>query len=438
MNNTYKILRLPTQIWLIWGLGLLLRCGMMMIVFWHPDIPRESDDYLQIAVTWLTNGAYPTTLFPPLYPLLCRLLLVLFAQQPRVVVMMIVLIQTLLGSLCILFTYIITTHLFRQSFYVPIIAAILVACDPLLLIYGVFLLTESLYTFLVLLAIMILSWIHTKKTHRFLWDLGCGLVVGCAALTRSVGTLVLIPFGILILGTQEKPYERVLRLAITIGGAFVLIGGWSWHNYLIFNRFSPSSSGSYNIAALWIGPAKSLVEGKTPETNLKIWEQELKDKIREEPSSNNGFVLSEAAAQVALHWASEHPMAVVKGFVRSQAIMLVGPSISRYAEVLNLPEHELSYQVLKIGLSGIRGILELLCGIGFFSLLSHKIKPHLQLWSLSLCILIGLHMVAAGAGGYSRFIAPVVPYINIFAAFGVGKIAAMIATAADSLQSLYR
>ncbi len=74
--------------------------------------------------------------------------------------------------------------------------------------------------------------------------------------------------------------------------------------------------------------------------------------------------------------------------------------------------------------SSIRRILVLLSGIGFCALMGYKTERRLRLWGFSLVLLIGLHMLVAGAGGNSRFIAPVTPYINILAAFGIGKLAA--------------
>jgi 4-amino-4-deoxy-L-arabinose transferase-like glycosyltransferase len=402
-----------TILLLVIGIGAFLRA----LLAWHAlrdlSIPRESDDYIGLAQTWHATGVYPNSHFLPLYPLLSRLFLQLFNHDIARAITSILIFQVILGALGIGLIYHIQKRVLSRTSY-ALAGAGLVAIDPLLVLQSAYLLTEPIYTFLLLLSIyLLICAIHSAGGSGFWkWPLLTGFTLGLASLTRSVGLIAVALALLLMVFNFKLKLRQKLSQGFILGLTVVLVLlPWSWHNYKTYGRFSISSSGPYNLAALVIGPAKSQYEGETPEANLKIWQADLE-------GSENEFELADQAASVAVEWALAHPIPTIRTIVGGQMKLLVAPWISQWSEILALEEDTFIYKLVYLFLLGIRLALFGLLGLGIYRLAVQNSSWARRLGVFFLLV-IGFHMLASGGSGNARLVIPVTPYIDLFAATGV-------------------
>ena len=170
----------------------------------------------------------PTASRPPLYPLL----IAAFWWTANTPVTAVILAQCIFGAASVVLVYLIAKDRFDHR--VAFIAALAFSFAPMTVHYTAVLLTETLFTFLVLLAI-------------FFWGrnrgVAAGLSFGLAGLTRSA----VFPFLLLLpLLALLPPWRANRRLYLLIFLAALSVASvWTIRNALVFRRFILVQSGGY-------------------------------------------------------------------------------------------------------------------------------------------------------------------------------------------------
>ena len=159
----------------------------------------------------------------PLYPLFLTAFVV--APPTDVMIWKILFAQVLLGSL----TVIIILSVFRQ--FMPegwaITAALLTALSPHLIMINNYMLSETLFMFLLALSLWVLVRMHANSSRKL--ALLAGSVIALAALTRPTLQYFIVPlFFLLALGTGQR---FNLRLAVPLAvGFFLTFTPWTLRN----------------------------------------------------------------------------------------------------------------------------------------------------------------------------------------------------------------
>ena len=147
-----------------------------------------------------------------------------------------------------------------------LVAALLVALEPGLIVYGSYKVHETtLATFLLLV------WqglfVRVRDENRLRWAAVMGLVTGLGILTRGTFVAVFAPLGAWMLARARVERQTVISGLAVIVLALLTIAPWTVRNYLVLGRFVLVSSGWSN--AFWRGNnpyssgANLTVEGKT-------------------------------------------------------------------------------------------------------------------------------------------------------------------------------
>lgn len=144
-------------------------------------------------------------------------------------------LQVALGVLTILLTYILFRPL--QSSFVALGAAFFVAISPHLVMMTVYLLTETLFTFLIVLALVLVSKSVILENWRF--GILAGIVFGVSALTRT--TMEYWPIFLLALYPFLPKRKYVLAILPTAGAALVLVLAWKIRGVLEVGSISDPS-----------------------------------------------------------------------------------------------------------------------------------------------------------------------------------------------------
>lgn len=257
---------LPTTKSLLFILILAFLIRVLFNIFFigiHDAPTSDAQDYHQIALGLLNTGTYHSTFRPPLFPFLIAILYKLFGINYFVIRI----VLSLFSSLTCLIVYKITKELFDKQ--VALIAAFISAIYWMMFYWCGFLLTETLCTFFLMLAVLYL--IKSSKNPLLRYLIFGGIYIGLAALTRAF----VFPIFLFLPLWAFICFRNNLKLAlkaclIVISTLFVVILPWTIRNYSVTHKFIPITSqsgqvflGANNPEVLkyfkggWIHPTKS-------------------------------------------------------------------------------------------------------------------------------------------------------------------------------------
>ena len=199
---------------------------------------------------------YPTAFRPPLLPWLVSLLYRVVGHRFFAAV----LLQCVIGA-CV---PVLLVEFGRQwtNRAVGLLAGWLATVHPLLVFFSGYLLTETAFVVMLLLAMIAsLGWIKTPRPGR---ALGAGLLWGLAALTRPTALLMPLlvaawawrPLGLIVL-----PRDRWRQLLMLMLGVALAIAPWTLRNAIALNAFVPVTTGGgkalldSNNPIVWDDPA---------------------------------------------------------------------------------------------------------------------------------------------------------------------------------------
>jgi hypothetical protein len=169
----------------------------------------------------------------------------------------------LIGSLAVLFAYLIGRRLPRRSMHrahsgvsdassgvvVGLIAAAVVAIYPALLEYQGMLMGEPLAATLLSGAVLAMLWAHdARRTAAARWLLA-GALLGALALVRPeyLGVAVLLGAVVFASGFREDRRAALARAAILLAGVALLVVPWTVRNAIALDRFVPISTGGGQV-----------------------------------------------------------------------------------------------------------------------------------------------------------------------------------------------
>ena len=228
---------------LAWGLSVAHSNGMSTSELLTAS--GDAQDYVSLAHTILDAQRYallpgspPEFFRAPGYPIFIAGVLAVFNSVFAVIVIQILLIA---GSCVIL--YKLGEQFFSRG--VGIAAALVFALDPTVIFNSLITLSESLFVFLLLLAVYMIANRKGGAWRMFL----IGLVVGALALTRPVGPFVVPLFLLYFLWTHRSDSKRSLfagSLALILGMALLILP-WLVRNERLSGHFAISSIPTYNM-----------------------------------------------------------------------------------------------------------------------------------------------------------------------------------------------
>ena len=202
------------------------------------------------------GGVYPTAFVPPLLPWITSLLYRAVGHDYFAAV----LLGCVIGSLVPLLLAAFATRMFGSS--VGRLAGWLAVVHPLLIFFCGHLLTETPFTVMLLLALLLSAeWVKAPRSGR---ALGAGIAWGLAALTRPTALalpLLVAAWAWLPLGFTLPARSRLRQIALLLLGLALAVGPWTLRNALVMHAFVPVTTGAGgallvgNNAGAWADPA---------------------------------------------------------------------------------------------------------------------------------------------------------------------------------------
>lgn len=242
------------------ALALALRVAYAWLAI-GPGATPSSDPATYDTVAWnlargagfsldAATGSYPTAFVPPVVPWITSLLYRVVGHRFFAAV----LLQCLAGSLVPLLLAGLGGSLFGGP--VGRTSGWLAAVHPLLVFFSGYLLTETLFTVTLLLALLLSTdWVRTPRSGR---ALGAGLAWGIATLTRPTALLLPLLIGVWgwrPLGLNLGSRGRARQLLMLMLGLGLVVAPWTLRNAITMRAFIPVTTGAGGALMVANNPA---------------------------------------------------------------------------------------------------------------------------------------------------------------------------------------
>lgn len=396
-------------------IGHVLLLGLLFLLF---EVRLGTYEYRDIARNLvgghgfvLRPGGPPILWRPPLYIYFLAAIYALFGDG----MLPVILIQAVLGAITALVVYRIGARLFGEG--VGLATAALVTIHPLLWYNAGRVMTETLFTFLLALVVLLLVELTSGDAR---WaPPALGVLVGLGSLCRA--TLQFFPLALFAVacwpGAWNRPLAARARQAATVAACCVLvILPWSIRNAVVSGGYviPIDTSGGYTLWVGTEGATDGLDDDALSPAGLATLQASLARVLGMEGSAKDGRLLERA-------WSVEGNQVLFRVAIRQiaadplRSLWLGAKKVWRFwfalmrAENRGLQPWVLVLQAAVLGPAILGAILALRHG-----------RPVLPLF-LVIGYLLGLH---AAATANVRYSVPVLPYVLMLAAYGVWQVSA--------------
>jgi 4-amino-4-deoxy-L-arabinose transferase-like glycosyltransferase len=389
----------------------------ILVMIYHPNgvfEDSDSSEYHRLALNLLQHGTFsqsprapyePEVLRTPAYPLILAGFYGIVGVQPVIIVFL----QIALSAATIFIGFKIATVLLHEQ--AGLLAALLLATDPVSIYHTQVLLTETAFTTSVSLCLLL--FLHAlMDPSRWHWSAGASTCLALATYIRPTSYYFgfILPLIFFIMTFPTIGWQRAAKSALVFLSLYaVLTGGWQLHNYL--------QTGSIEFSQmknryLFVAKAAEIVA--------------MRDDLSLEDAQQR---LASEHFQYALALIAQHPALFLWATFKGVLASLFGPS--NLSHLFGLDSVELRQSLLKGDFSKFSyrhwtmafsswiygvgfliilylGVLLLIVRRGFFS----------QGMALLLFTVLYVLVISSGPEAYSRFRLPVMPALCVMAAAG--------------------
>jgi 4-amino-4-deoxy-L-arabinose transferase-like glycosyltransferase len=160
-----------------------------------------------------------------------------------------------------------------------LLAGLLVAVNGALIVSGQGVMTETLFTFLLLAALLLL--LKAGRSGHWTWALLAGLVIGVSALTRPVAQLLVLTVPLAFVLFYRGPWRRpwpILRGSAVVGlGVLLVLGPWMLRNMAEHGTLSAAGGLGRSLLARTVKYDEGFFDTARPEPA----EDDLKGQVRQ-------------------------------------------------------------------------------------------------------------------------------------------------------------
>jgi 4-amino-4-deoxy-L-arabinose transferase-like glycosyltransferase len=413
-------------------------------------INQDAIMYNEFALALVKNHKYtrkddkPSAEVPPGYPLFIATIYFLFGYRPYVVVLS----QILLGGITCLLLYKLGTAMFDEK--VGLVAGYLLAFEHVSIMFEQVLYSDTLFTFLFLIAIYLFA--NFLKTNYKKHLVYVGIFLGLAALCRPIGLyfpLVLILLFIFWYIRRKITFTMALTSGLIITLLFwATISPWLIRNYLVFNPPLGFTSRKATVLMWYVAYIEQVKTGVSFNTAMRMVGTEFNTMIKDKQLSP--FQLDDYKKQFALKKILENPLTFAKAQSIGAIALYLGHGKNIFSYLLGLKDggwlqserhqlHSISAffrQEVWPSFQGIINTPTLWLKIFFIFMLTLFVMFYVSviigsviMWQdkkfselLLLISIIGYFTILSVPSGNMRFRIPFMPYMMILAAYAIVKL----------------
>jgi hypothetical protein len=325
-----------------------------------------------------------------------------------------------------------------ESATLATVAFAIVAFDLTTMTYASYLLTETLFTFLLWAAFFV--WPTGTDDQRAGWgrSASAGLLWGLATLARPISLYILPGFVVLtgIAGIRHRVIWKRTTVVVLVG--ILTVGVWFARNHFVSGHYVFSTIEGENLLH-YRAALVSLPDG----LNVDDWRKELREKS-DEGSYDTSIPrelaeLDLAKKELAVELVRENPTGIVRLYTLGLPRLFVSPNRTYFFNLIGaghaawslrdvdgeIDEDDsisISEYPYLIASSGYQLVLLLLTAVGCFRAIRER------RWDFfSLVVLLGyLTVFSCGLETHARFRVPLIPGMAVLAAYGLPILAPLM------------
>ena len=429
-----SIFKKHVSLLIILVIAFALRASLLIVAFQHPERAFQLDSltYVEPALKLLGEGLYPETAYrTPVYPLFIAAIYSVFGPHPQAVIAG----QVIIGMFSVLLTYILGLRLVCRR--TAIIAALLMAINVESITHTFYILSETLFTFLLLLSLLALIQFW-QKGGRFLLPISAitmAVATLCRPITQYLPVLVaiLIVFGLRQLAWRQRFFAAATYLIVFI----VTLGPWIARNYYLCGIPAVSTIESYSM----LGYNAATVEAYLSRGSEEAARRKLQDQVNAQMAAsgladndiNRSRVQNQLAHQIIFGYPAIFLYMHLKGDLNSLLPDATGTmeilgltvggkgtlSVLNQQGVVAAVEHYFGGSMWLLWL--FSPLILLLVLNYFFFLVGAVVLASKKEWFVFWVLLIPIMylLLLPGAASMARFRVPVMPYLCVIAGFGI-------------------
>lgn len=397
-----------------YGIILLAICIRSILFFFAIDpIETDSGEYKLLAQAFLESYFFSPSLFlehtlsrPPGYPFFWWV----FGELSNFGINGVLLSQIGLNVLVLIIVNELGTYFFNST--AGLVSMFLLAVDPVTVIFSLKMLSETLFTFTVVLGFW-LFWKGVEQSGLF-WIFSSGLMLGLSVLIRPISLYLSVVFVLFLAFVKNFSISKRFMIGlIFLFGYLIGPAVWMARNYSLTEAPVVSTKQGDNL--LNYRAAGAIAESKdiSFRAGRKIARGRAQQYLRSDMSiAEKSRIRSEVGVNIILENTTGYFITASKGFGR----IILGPGRASMLELLGYSSPTKVNTIERFMIVGaqvfILTIIYLVVFAGFVHLfLNKKWKPLLILTAI-----IGYFLViSAGPEAYSRFRVPIIPFIALLA-----------------------
>jgi len=180
----------------------------------------------------------PTAFYPPVYPLFLAFIYMVFGKS----YLFYKIAQAFIGALTCITIYFIGKALLNQN--IGLIAAIIASCYHFFIVSNTLMMSESIFTFFLVLAVFLWIQFHRREGIRYPTLLGLSLALASLTKVAFLYFIIVIFLAELLNAKQldNLNYGFYKKIFICFLGFIFLMSLWTIRNYLVFHKFIYSST----------------------------------------------------------------------------------------------------------------------------------------------------------------------------------------------------
>lgn len=447
--------KLIVQIMLVFLAAFLIR-GLILVTI-GKDTRKlytfDSIEYVTLAENLINHGIFsqeqsppllPDTMRTPGYPLFISAIFLMFGKN----LSMIIVFQIVIGSITAVLAYYFSRKLGFTAL-AGLIAAWIIAVDPVSILLNNFVLTETLYTFELITGVGLLLIFFQNNDKRIL--VLSAIFISLSALTRPIGQF--LPLALLLLfiaARKDKPLSATtVNGFIFLGICVLALSSWSYRNYRISDQFTLSTITNNNLVFYRARAVLATVENISQDEALEKLDTEIETLAAEQNLSE--AEINSIGRKRAMEIFSQHPVETVVMLIKGAVRLLIDPGFSAICTTLDVSTFEYEcfpgegsmleagildkvagkFQVMTFVQQAtliwgtiLLGIIYLGLAAGIIQLVSKK-----EWFALLVLLTLILYFVLLSAGGetHYRFRAPIQPFLAILSGVGYEAIQKYVA-----------
>jgi|HubBroStandDraft_6_1064221.scaffolds.fasta_scaffold55705_2 hypothetical protein len=394
-------------------------------------LSEDRDDYLVVAQQYANVGFWtpfkgiPNSFRPPLYPLVIAAILKAGGGNAALG-----LLQLVLGTATVALTWQMGRQLGLASW--SLVAAILVALDPLLIDYTTFPMTETLFTFLVALLVKVAAPAASEKASRrrpLLKAAAVGVIFGGCALCRPTIWPVAGLAAVWLCVRSRRAGESVKQLmfagSIAAVGVATVVAPWALRNWQILG--SPVFTTTHGGYTLLLGNNREFFRQVADRPLLEEWRDSAPDRFQrawfQDLVSEMDRQIGPAAGEIAQdRWMYRRAWQDIAAEPR----LFLRACLLRFAEFWNvvpLTPSRSEFVSVAVWGAGTGYLIELvLFVVGIVGLSRRWESP----WVFPLLLILNFTLVHLFYWSNMRMRAPLVPLIALVASRGIAEIYSLV------------